>query len=476
MCAEAGIEPILTTTAQWGDAMNREGPDTCCSADDMADLIDYTWGGASTEWGAKRIAEGHPEPYKVKYIELGNEQYNTLYPAQVKAMEERATKLGKPKFFYYMSPNNARWLNSSQATEVEALGLGDHVMTDEHVGAGGGVEVADNLFNNVFPGKTMGAGNAETNDGTHTMLRAVKEAADLNDWFSCSAAWCSRLKFRTASFCNERSGHFDAFDQGISFFLPNMTWLQPPGYVHKMFADTWQPNALNVTVTPAGGGGGTRCGYYAFFSDKGCRTWPEATPCAEAPWSSSTVSTTLHNRSSDGKSFSVIGTDKYCTNDPSFEDGPAMTPTDDACKAKCIAGAAGPPGPATITASAQQSEDGSQVVVRLTNMASTVSDVVVRLGGRNGQGGGKEMGMGKGKGKGKEHEALFEFEAGGNVDAWTLASASCDQMAANTPSEPEKVSPVHTVVSFNGTILLPCSSVVVLRINSTAAAHAHALL
>jgi hypothetical protein len=39
----------------------------------------------------------------------------------------------------------------------------------------------------------------------------------------------SRLKFRTASFCTERSGHYDAFDQGIAFFLPNMTWLQPPG-------------------------------------------------------------------------------------------------------------------------------------------------------------------------------------------------------------------------------------------------------
>ena len=77
----------------------------------------------------------------------------------------------------------------------------------------------------------MGAVNAETNDGSHTMLRAAKEAADLNAWFNCDEAsggtgFCQRLKFRTASFCNERSGHFDAFDQGISFFLPNMTWIQ----------------------------------------------------------------------------------------------------------------------------------------------------------------------------------------------------------------------------------------------------------
>lgn len=47
--------------------------------------------------------------HRLKYIELGNEQYNSLYPAQVKAMEARATKLGKAKFFYYLSPNNANW-------------------------------------------------------------------------------------------------------------------------------------------------------------------------------------------------------------------------------------------------------------------------------------------------------------------------------------------------------------------------------
>ena len=110
-------------------------------------------------------------------------QYNTLYPAQVKAMEERATKLGKPKFFYYMSPNNANWLNASQSEEVESLGLGDHVVSDMHVGAGGGVEKATELFTK-FPTMTMGAVNAETNDGSHTMTRAAKEAEDLNKWFN----------------------------------------------------------------------------------------------------------------------------------------------------------------------------------------------------------------------------------------------------------------------------------------------------
>jgi hypothetical protein len=49
------------------------------------------------------------------------------------------------------------------------------------------------------------------------------------------------------SFCTERSGHYDAFDQGLIFFLPNMTWGQPPFYVHQMVKDTWQPWAVSVT-------------------------------------------------------------------------------------------------------------------------------------------------------------------------------------------------------------------------------------
>merc|ERR1712160_208664 len=100
----------------------------------------------------------------------------------------------------------------------------------------------------------------------------MSEANDLNAWFNCAAEWCKRLHFRTASFCTERSGHFDAFDQGISFFLPNMTWLQPPGYVHKMIADTWASKGLNVSVStevPATGKGPQSPSASAQLSDDG---------------------------------------------------------------------------------------------------------------------------------------------------------------------------------------------------------------
>merc|ERR550514_1433840 len=95
------------------------------------------------------------------------------------------------------------------------------------------------------------------------------EANDLNDWFGCAEEWCTRLHFRTASFCNERSGHYDAFDQGISFFLPNMTWIQPPGYVHAIIASTWQPNGLEASPRVAYNSPNETVGASAQASDDG---------------------------------------------------------------------------------------------------------------------------------------------------------------------------------------------------------------
>jgi hypothetical protein len=38
------------------------------------------------------------------------------------------------------------------------------------------------------------------------------------------------------------------FEQGMSNFYPNTTFLQPPGHVHAMVASSWQPNAVVATI------------------------------------------------------------------------------------------------------------------------------------------------------------------------------------------------------------------------------------
>lgn len=46
---------------------------------DIEDAIEYARGDVNTKWGAKRAEAGHPEPFNLKYIELGNEQIGEFY-------------------------------------------------------------------------------------------------------------------------------------------------------------------------------------------------------------------------------------------------------------------------------------------------------------------------------------------------------------------------------------------------------------
>lgn len=47
--------------------------------DDCLDAIEYAVGDVTTEWGAKRAAQGHPEAFPLKYIEIGNENWGDEY-------------------------------------------------------------------------------------------------------------------------------------------------------------------------------------------------------------------------------------------------------------------------------------------------------------------------------------------------------------------------------------------------------------
>ena len=87
--AALGAEPIITTTETSTPAA-------------FADLVEYCYGNRSTPMGAKRIVtDGHPDPYRLRFVELGNEQYNANYLEQVRAMEAR--KAGDAKTLHIIT-------------------------------------------------------------------------------------------------------------------------------------------------------------------------------------------------------------------------------------------------------------------------------------------------------------------------------------------------------------------------------------
>ena len=52
--------------------------------DDALDLIEFANGSVDTKWGALRASMGHPAPFNLKYIGIGNEQWDQIYPDHLK--------------------------------------------------------------------------------------------------------------------------------------------------------------------------------------------------------------------------------------------------------------------------------------------------------------------------------------------------------------------------------------------------------
>ncbi len=51
---------------------------------DALDLIEFANGAPDTDWGKVRAAMGHPEPFNMKYLGIGNEQWGFIYPERLK--------------------------------------------------------------------------------------------------------------------------------------------------------------------------------------------------------------------------------------------------------------------------------------------------------------------------------------------------------------------------------------------------------
>lgn len=55
---------------------------------DALDLIEFCNGDASTEWGAKRIAYGHPKPFNLEYLAIGNENSGEAFWERFEIMQK----------------------------------------------------------------------------------------------------------------------------------------------------------------------------------------------------------------------------------------------------------------------------------------------------------------------------------------------------------------------------------------------------
>jgi alpha-N-arabinofuranosidase len=75
-CEDINMEPVVGIYA--GYSLNREFVEPGSALEpyvqDALDEIEYIIGDTSTKWGAQRAKDGHPEPFKLTYVEIGNEE------------------------------------------------------------------------------------------------------------------------------------------------------------------------------------------------------------------------------------------------------------------------------------------------------------------------------------------------------------------------------------------------------------------
>jgi len=97
MCEDIGAEPLpilncgMACQFNSGELVPLDQLDPYIQ--DALDLIEYANGGVTTPWGAKRAAAGHPAPFKLKMMGVGNEQwgmpYMDRYPKFAQAIHQR---------------------------------------------------------------------------------------------------------------------------------------------------------------------------------------------------------------------------------------------------------------------------------------------------------------------------------------------------------------------------------------------------
>lgn len=76
-CQDLGMEPVLAVFA--GYTLNREHVTNSAAlkpyVEEALEEIEYVIGDASTKWGAQRINDGYPNPFPLRYVEIGNEDW-----------------------------------------------------------------------------------------------------------------------------------------------------------------------------------------------------------------------------------------------------------------------------------------------------------------------------------------------------------------------------------------------------------------
>ncbi len=229
------------------------------SPKDAADMVQYLNGPASSLWGAKRVADGHPAPYDVEYIEIGNEEAingsKAWYQRYLESFERLydAMHAADPGIKFIIA---AWWRPDEPWCETIAKALnGKASLWDVHVNADnlGDAEHVDRTLTQMqeqfakwIPGSNLKACILEENGGRHDLQRALGHARILNVVMRHG----DFVRIDCPANCLQPYHENDnGWDQGQVFFTPDEVWGMPPYYAQQMASLNREPLCVDCTTT-----------------------------------------------------------------------------------------------------------------------------------------------------------------------------------------------------------------------------------
>jgi alpha-L-arabinofuranosidase len=238
--------------------------------EDMADFVEYVNGPVDSPWGKKRAADGHPAPYNLKHIEIGNEErFDTYYCQRFELLGE-AIWSKDPDITLLIAHNLGRasdWVVGPNGETGEPLTLaarlvqfakkrGGKIWWDCHYNfAPDGIRTADhpdsriaavrNLRESIrklVPDYDLQIAPLEENGQNHNMERALGHAHNHNT-FARMGDWLPAIAVANTLQADQQE---IIWSQGRTFYSSSRVWFQPPYYVDQMIAQNWASNVVKT--------------------------------------------------------------------------------------------------------------------------------------------------------------------------------------------------------------------------------------
>lgn len=97
LCEDLGMEPMYVCncgmTCQGRKSVLLEGETLDEMVQDTLDAIEYAIGSKESKWGRLRASMGHPEPFKMTYLEIGNENWGPDYEKRYNMIYKKVKEL-----------------------------------------------------------------------------------------------------------------------------------------------------------------------------------------------------------------------------------------------------------------------------------------------------------------------------------------------------------------------------------------------